>query len=1560
MTVALAELAMKVDSRDVATGVLKLDDLTAAGKRTEAQAGKTATAHDRLAAETRKAGAAMEQTVQAANDLNRRAIALKATYDPLAASVDRVNRELAEASALYKAGAISAGDFARANTLLTARLNGLNVAHAASAKGARLQTGEIVNLGRQFADVGVQAALLQNPLLILIQQGPQIADVFATANARGVGFKAALKGIGESFGPLLARFALIGGVIGGVAVALGLLAKAFFDGEKEANAFANTLKATGNFAGLTGVQFEQMSAKVAEATNGGLGNTREALIALVSSGKLTGATIEVLGEDVVRLGQLTGQSGAKVAAEFAKMGGDVAAFATTFNEQYHLLTAAQVEHIRLLQEQGRVTDAQLQLAIDIHKRLGQEGPAELGYLEEAWRGVSNAIGEAWANIKGFGNESVGRSRRLDELNAQIAALENGRGRVGLVRVPGDNSDARRLQTLRAERLALTFVTQQEEARAKQQSANAQAEQTAIRAQEEHARTYRSLGDNVAAARQEIERYRKGQADIRKVNPNSRELDSPARAVAIETEILKKYTPEATRAANAAERLAERLARQLLKEQVEALRDFTQQMSKSADEADRFARSWEKLSQPLNLPDVDLAVSAGASQQYADTLALLADDTDALAQRTVSAAQLMADAFGNVGAAIGDLATVQADYQARQSAIFARQAQDIADHQKARADAGNDSKKINDAERAFAMKRIGTERQLRDAETARNLDSIRSAKGFFKEKSAAYKVLTGLEVAMQATQLAGLAVDAIATAKSIGNSILRTAAYAKEAIANAFKSTPFPFNFAAAAAVAAGLVAFGVKVLGGGGGGGASVPTAEERQEAQGTGSVLGDASAKSESIARALDIVAANTNRDLEYSNGMLRALRSIDQNIGTLTAALARQLGVGGALDTSDLGLGTSTSGPGTLTKLLAGPISLLAPGLFGKTTTKTLLDQGLTFDPQSLEAILNGGLSGASFQDVETKTKKKFFGVTVSNKSKTSTTETPLEGDILAEIQRVIGSLRSGVLEAAGALGVEGAGAALQAFTVNLGEVSFKDKTGEEIQQELNAVFGKLGDELSIAVLPELAKLQKAGEGAFETLVRVARQYQVIDVTLSSIGKTFGAVGVASLEAREGLISLFGSLDDFVEQTQFFADTFLSEAERIAPIQAAVQKEFARLGVTGVNTKDQFKQLVLGLDLTTQAGQEMYAAMLAVAPAFSKVIEFLTEGSQDVADARDALAEAYEREAGALQETIDKFDGFAKSLRAFRQSLDTGPNALLSPEAQYLATQAKFNDVSARAKLGDAEALGDLQNVSQAYLDASKAYYASSGKYFADLTSVKVAVEAAQGTAQRTADNATQQLDALKQSVAGLIEINKSVLSVQAAIVALRAAMGVQAGAPPTVAPFSPTTSATGSTAPGFTFTPPAVTPTTGATTTQPNWASYLTHYADVLAEANRVVANGEFATAQAYAQWHFENFGRAEGRTPFETGGSFSVPGAGPKDFGPVTLHGGEIVNVSRRDNMAAVVTAIERLDGRMAEIKAQLARVAEADVQTQQKVGAQTIQVLRDRSKTADLTRGGRAA
>lgn len=851
---------------------------------------------------------------------------------------------------------------------------------------------------------------------------------------------------------------------------------------------------------------------------------------------------------------------------------------------------------------------------------------------------------------------------------------------------------------------------------------------------------------------------------------------------------------------------------------------------------------------------------------------------------------MERAFGRAGGAVTDLLTTITSFRSQMAEI----------------------------DKAVHEQRLTEAQGIREREVlqVRSYGNMAAAgRDFFEEGSKGYELLSAAEKAFRIVEL-GFALQAIAmkgaeatatvtteatkTGATLAGSTVRTAAKAAEGIAGIFAALG-PFAFPVAAAATAVMVAAGVKMGGGGGGAPPGATDMEQRQKRQGTGSILGDSSAKSDSIAKALDIVAANSNRDLEYSNDMLKSLRGIESGIGAVAAGLARSLSAGGSLSTDGLGLGTTSRSGTAMATILGGAagfvLSKIMPGWFGSTTTRTLQDQGLQFGSQSLGDIVNGGIEGQTYQQVLENTKKKFLGVTYSDKNKVQTTTGDLDAELAGQITALIGSLKSGVLDAAAVLGVTGAEATLDAFQVELGKLSFKDMSGAEIEEALSAIFGKLGDDLAATAIPELTQLQKVGEGAFETLARVARQYQVLDTSLVAIGMTFGATGVASLKARERLIDLVGGIDELAEQAGYFAENFLSDLERMAPVQRAVANELARLGLVGVDTKDKFKELILGLDLTTEAGAKMYAALMDLAPAFSKVIDFQIEGSQAVQDAREGVLDAYEREAGALGDTRDKLLDLAKSLHTFSASLD--PLLDTTTRETLDRAQATMMDLAARADAGDADALAGLQASIQDFLKAAEADAGSSLEYQIAVATAQGVARSAERAAMNQATIAEQQLDTMKASVEAELGTQKAVLSLRDALLAHQAAVAAQAAAATTPPASNPTPQT------------PAANDNPAPAERSADWTSYIAHYTDVAAEYARNMASEKgrkylaqlgIGSAEAFGQWHWNNGGKAEGRTPYAAGGLMDRPitlgesgiggEAGPEGILPLANVGGKL--------------------------------------------------------------------
>ncbi|WP_293826012.1 phage tail length tape measure family protein [uncultured Brevundimonas sp.] len=93
----------------------------------------------------------------------------------------------------------------------------------------RASTLEGLNLTRQFSDIGVSLATGMNPLLVFIQQGPQIADVFQQAAAEGRNFNTVLTGLYARLAPLLVPLAAVGIAAGAAAGAFGLFHRSMSD-----------------------------------------------------------------------------------------------------------------------------------------------------------------------------------------------------------------------------------------------------------------------------------------------------------------------------------------------------------------------------------------------------------------------------------------------------------------------------------------------------------------------------------------------------------------------------------------------------------------------------------------------------------------------------------------------------------------------------------------------------------------------------------------------------------------------------------------------------------------------------------------------------------------------------------------------------------------------------------------------------------------------------------------------------------------------------------------------------------------------------------------------------------------------------------------------------------------------------------------------------------------------------------------------------------------------------------------------------------------------------------
>lgn len=675
---------------------------------------------------------------------------------------------------------------------------------------------------------------------------------------------------------------------------------------------------------------------------------------------------------------------------------------------------------------------------------------------------------------------------------------------------------------------------------------------------------------------------------------------------------------------------------------------------------------------------------------------------------------MQQAFGAAGGAVGGLIDAMTTYGQQQAATA--QARTAANEIYK-----NDSEKLAKAQAAI------TTRQTKDS-LGYYANVAGAAKSFFKENTTGYKVMEAAEKTFRAFELAlsiqtamqkmGLltavttahatatATQTATTVASVGPDVAASAAKGQAAaaagVAGQAQGDPYT-AWARMAAMAAAMAALGFAVTGGGG----NVDHAAERQKAQGAGTVLGDSGAKSNSIARAIELSASNSSTQINYLSGMLSSLRSIEDNIGKFASTVLRTTDISnpdvGTLNSNNGGATTSFGiaagaaigayfGPigaaiGAVVGLLAKNIPIIgriATSIFGG--KQSVEDSGFTMDKGSLGSILANGANASQFAEV--KTSGGWF-----SSDKYSTKKTPLGGAANKQFTAALADMYESISQAAGLLGVYGNAFddRLNAFVVDIGEVSLKGLQGDELNKAIESVFSKLGDQMAEWAVEGLGEFAKAGEGSLETLVRVASDYAKLDASLASIGTTFGAVGLESVGARESLIALMGGIDQLQSTTADFAQNFLSEAQRLAPVQAFVTDELAKMGLGWVNTREEFAQVTLAQDKNTEAGRAQFAALMNLESAFALVYKSTEDTAAALADKLDAQLDAVARAVEAEKALKEKANAATmKVLNAAITSAKTGVQDLTSLSK---ALHAAVSTTSAANPSARADAQAQIQ---------------------------------------------------------------------------------------------------------------------------------------------------------------------------------------------------------------------------------------------------------------------------
>lgn len=401
----------------------------------------------------------------------------------------------------------------------------------------------------QFTDIFTSLAAGQNPMQVFLQQGGQLKDMFG-----GIG--PAARALGGYVVGLVNPFTV-------AAAAVGVLGVAWAKGDAESAAYRKSIALTGNAAGVTSGQLQEMARAAADAAGDTQSSAAGVVIQLAESGKVALDVIPRVVASIVSMARTGTAEADSLVKAFAAVADDPVKGVLKLNDAYNFLTPSVLAQVSSLQAQGREEEA-VRLAQEEAARAVSQRARDVeeaaGAMEGAWDTVARAARKAWDAMANVGRETpvdqqlAAAEKHLSDLEAMAS-----RGAISIPFLGYSSRDAAReeIQNAREQVIALR-------ARAEEQQKNAAAD--AQRNAEVKA-LKKSLDDvNAAQAKgvpraqqlaKALDEYRSGLERIRAADPNSALLD-PARIAAGEAALRKQYATHST-GARKAQQEAERLS-----------------------------------------------------------------------------------------------------------------------------------------------------------------------------------------------------------------------------------------------------------------------------------------------------------------------------------------------------------------------------------------------------------------------------------------------------------------------------------------------------------------------------------------------------------------------------------------------------------------------------------------------------------------------------------------------------------------------------------------------------------------------------------------------------------------------------------------------------------------------------------------------------------------------------------------------------------------------------------------------------------------------------------------
>jgi hypothetical protein len=164
----------------------------------------------------------------------------------------------------------------------------------------------------------------------------------------------------------------------------------------------------------------------------------------------------------------------------------------------------------------------------------------------------------------------------------------------------------------------------------------------------------------------------------------------------------------------------------------------------------------------------------------------------------------------------------------------------------------------------------------------------------------------------------------------------------------------------------------------------------------------------------------------------------------------------------------------------------------------------------------------------------------------------------------------------------------------------------------------------------LDEDADLQ-ALAGVADAVAKTMEALRGMEAGLRDLGGVFAALAAQGSDALYSVAEMAGGMDALAAATSSYYSAFYSQAERAAQSTDVIAQALADVGLALPDSREAFREVVDGLDVSTEAGRRQFVTMMQVAGAFDEVTK---AAEASAAEAKRAADEELQRQRAIANE--------------------------------------------------------------------------------------------------------------------------------------------------------------------------------------------------------------------------------------------------------------------------------------------------------------------------------------